>query len=261
MDDEKEINKYDLEYFFELSPDLICIAGYDGYFRKVNPAVWKTLKYTQEELMSRPIASFIHMEDRNETGNTRNDIKKGIPLINFENRYITKDGEIIWLEWTSISIAEQKVIFAIAKNITDKKLVEQEKNKAYLQNLPIATNPTKTYQRQEINAIYSQSDKAWLDKLESLVRKYTGKIDLNLKMLSDEMSIGERQLFRRIKTLLDITPNQYIRLIRLQIALEAIQTGKYNTVAEIASIAGFQTASYFKKLFKEEFRYDVEDLL
>jgi PAS domain S-box-containing protein len=260
MDNQEVLTKFDLEYFFDLSPDLICIAGFDGYFRKINPAVSKTLKYSHAELMDRPISSFIHMEDRNATAVTRNDVKKGIPLINFENRYITKDGDIVWLEWTSIPIAEQQVIFAIAKNITAKKMAQADEHKPETEGGKQARNLVRTSSK-EVDTIYSSSDKAWLDKLEALVRSYTGKIDLNLKTLSEEMAIGERQLFRRIKTLIGITPNQYIRLIRLQIALEAIQTGKYKTISEISHIAGFQTPAYFKKLFRQEYRYDVEDLL
>ncbi len=60
----KSTDTFNLELFFELSPDLLCVAGYDGYFKKINPTVSKTLGYTDEELFSRPIDSFVHPEDR-----------------------------------------------------------------------------------------------------------------------------------------------------------------------------------------------------
>src|SRR5579864_3671662 len=102
---------YNLELFFNLSPDLLCVAGFDGYFKKINPAVSKTLGYTNEELFSRPIDSFVHIEDRELTSQKRENIKKDNPLLHFENRYITKSGEIVWLSWTSMPIKDEGLVF------------------------------------------------------------------------------------------------------------------------------------------------------
>ena len=129
----KILKKQCLEYeqldtLFNLSADLLCIAGFDGYFKKINPAVSRLLGYTTEELLSRPINEFVFGDDKNVTSNVRNDIHKGVPLLNFENRYLTKSGEIVWLSWTSMPEVNQKVVFAIAKNITHKKLQEEERN-------------------------------------------------------------------------------------------------------------------------------------
>ncbi|MBE9599593.1 PAS domain S-box protein [Pedobacter sp. MC2016-24] len=235
---------FDLEYFFELSPDLICIAGYDGYFRKINPAVSKTLGYTNEELMSRPINSFVHPEDQGMTNNSRNNVRSGKHLINFENRYMTKNGETVWLSWTSIPIERDKTIFAIAKNISAKKKP--------------AEKPLHTENHEQIA---STSDKVWLQEFENLIRKNAGKSDLNIQNISDELAISERQLHRRIKSLLNLTPNAFIRQIRLQIAKEAIESGKYRTISEVAYASGFETPSYFRKLFKQINGYDINDML
>src|ERR1700712_1016276 len=95
---------FDLEYFFELSPDLLCVVGYDGYFKKINPAVSKTLGYTDEELFAAPLNFFVHPEDRDITAQKHKAITEGEPLLDFENRYIAKSGAIIWLSWTSVPI-------------------------------------------------------------------------------------------------------------------------------------------------------------
>ncbi len=63
-DDMVQKSSFNLEHFFELSADLFCIAGFDGYFRKINSAVCKTLGYSEEELLAVPISSFIHPDDR-----------------------------------------------------------------------------------------------------------------------------------------------------------------------------------------------------
>jgi PAS domain S-box-containing protein len=125
---------FNLELFFDLSADLLCITGYDGYFRKINPIVSKTLGYTNEELYSRPVSSFIYPEDQDITARNRENLLKNEPLLNFENRYVTKDGEIVWLSWTSMPVESEQVVFAIAKNITHKKRLEEDRN-ALLTNL------------------------------------------------------------------------------------------------------------------------------
>ncbi|WCT13886.1 ATP-binding protein [Mucilaginibacter jinjuensis] len=107
----------------------------------------------------------------------------------------------------------------------------------------------------------SPTDLRWLSELETEVRKHIGKTDLNLYMLSDAVAISERQLFRRIKAITGLTPNKYIRTIRLQIAREAIESGRYRTLAEISYAAGFDTPAYFSKLFKEHYGREVGELL
>jgi PAS domain S-box-containing protein len=119
---------FNLELFFELSPDLLCIAGYDGYFKRINPTVSKTLGYTKEELFAQPISSFIHPEDQDMTAMNREKLLRNTPLLHFENRYVTKSGETVWLSWTSMPIESESVVFAIAKIITHKKKQEDDRN-------------------------------------------------------------------------------------------------------------------------------------
>jgi len=119
---------FNLERFFELTPDILCIAGYDGYIKKVNPAFLNLLGYSFEELMNTPISDFIYSEDKILTSRFRENLKKDIPLLNFENRYVTKEGNLVWLSWTSVSEPENQLIYAIAKDITHVKKLEEERN-------------------------------------------------------------------------------------------------------------------------------------
>ncbi|MGL2966240.1 sensor histidine kinase [Flavobacterium sp. XGLA_31] len=125
---------YNTELFFDLSADLLFIAGFDGYFRKVNPAACQLLEYSIEELLAEPINHFIHEEDREITSQMRANIRAGKPLLNFENRYVTKSGAIVWLSWTSMPLGELELVYAIAKNVTHLKKLEEERN-ALLTNL------------------------------------------------------------------------------------------------------------------------------
>ncbi len=119
---------YSLTPFFDLSHDLLCIAGFDGYFKRVNPAVCKVLGYTEGELLSKPISYFQHPDDKEVTQKYREPILYGKSLKNFENRYITKRGDIVWFAWTSIPVKDEELIYAIAKDITHKKKHEAERN-------------------------------------------------------------------------------------------------------------------------------------
>lgn len=119
---------FNLERFFDISPDLLCIAGFDGYFKKINPAVSKALGYSMDELYSRKINEFVHPDDQSLTQQVRHELTKARPLYNFENRYITKTGEVVWLAWTSYPVEDEQLVFAIAKNITHKKQVEAERS-------------------------------------------------------------------------------------------------------------------------------------
>jgi|AntRauTorckE6833_2_1112554.scaffolds.fasta_scaffold00112_27 PAS domain S-box-containing protein len=120
--------EYSLLPFFRQTTDLLCIAGFDGYFKRVNPAVCKVLGYTEEELLSKPISFFQHPDDKEITQKYREPILYGKPLKNFENRYITKQGDIVWFAWTSIPVEDDELIYAIAKNITHTKKHETERN-------------------------------------------------------------------------------------------------------------------------------------
>lgn len=133
---------FNYELYFDLSPDLLCIAGYDGYFRKINPAVSKLLGYSMEELYARPINDFVYCADKRATDKAREELTRAKPLLHFENRYKTKSGEIVWLSWTSYPIESEKLIFAIAKNITHKKRLEADRS-ALLSQLSSSNNDLK----------------------------------------------------------------------------------------------------------------------
>jgi serine/threonine-protein kinase len=109
----------DLVRFFELTPDLFCIAGTDGYFRRVNANFTRVLGYPPEELISRPFVEFVHPDDRADTAAEAEKLARGLPVVRFRNRYRDVRGNYRWFEWAAKSIPEEGVVFAVARDVTD----------------------------------------------------------------------------------------------------------------------------------------------
>lgn len=139
MSESEQIHLH-LSDYFTASPDLVCIASKEGYFKKVNDTVVRLLGYSREELFARPIASFIVEEDKARTYTTRQKLLQGETLVNFSNRYITKSGGIIWLEWTSIYFPENEIVLGLAKDITVRKNNELQIEANYNRYKELATH-------------------------------------------------------------------------------------------------------------------------
>ena len=111
---------------FDHSLDMICIAGFDGYFKRVNPAFERILGYEEADLLGRPFLDFVHPDDRKATEEEAASISDGSGTVQFRNRYFDKYGEVHWIEWASQPLPEEEMIYAVARDVTDRKLLEQE---------------------------------------------------------------------------------------------------------------------------------------
>ncbi len=109
----------DMTRFFELSLDLFCIAGFDGYFRRINSNFSRVLGYSETELMARPFLDFVHDADRASTIKAMSVLELGQPVVRFRNRYRASDGRYLKFEWTSKSIPTENMIFAVARNLSE----------------------------------------------------------------------------------------------------------------------------------------------
>lgn len=110
----------DRNRFFELSLDLLCIAGTDGYFKQVSSAWPRTLGWSEAELLARPWIELIHPDDRAATEQARATLVEGRQVFAFENRYRHKDGGYRWLSWNSTPLPEEGLIYAVARDFTDR---------------------------------------------------------------------------------------------------------------------------------------------
>ena len=127
----------ELDRFFALSLDMLCIASFDGYFKRVNASWERILGYSEAELLSRPYIEFIHPDDRDSTKVVAGRLSDGHDLMYFENRYLHKDGTIRWLLWTSKPFAQQQMIYASARDVTDQKAAD-ETMRSYARDLEVS---------------------------------------------------------------------------------------------------------------------------
>ena len=107
------------DFYHTGSKDLICIAGFEGFFTEVNPAFAKLLGYSEEELLSYPVTKFIHPDDINKTREEAFLLTNSQSSVCFENRYIKKNKEIIIIQWTITLSPDKKTIYGIGRDISE----------------------------------------------------------------------------------------------------------------------------------------------
>ena len=118
--------KKERDLLFNYSIDMLCIAGFDGYIKELNPSWEKTLGWSNNELQSKPYLDFVHPEDRESTISAAKRLEEGKVIVTFENRYLCKDSSYKWIFWKAFPLIEEILFFAVARDITEQKRLEEE---------------------------------------------------------------------------------------------------------------------------------------
>ena len=118
---ELERARQEQDHFFSVSLELLCIAGVDGRFRRVNPAWAQVLGWSTAELTARPYLELVHPDDRASTETQTIALEKGHHILAFENRYRCKDGSYRWLSWKAAPLPGTDVVYAAARDVTEQK--------------------------------------------------------------------------------------------------------------------------------------------
>ena len=175
----------DLDRFFKLSPDLFCVATFDGFLVRVNPA-WQTLLGLSEaELRSTPFMDLMHPDDRGPSADAVSRLATGAQLIDFENRYRTKDGLYKWVQWFAAPFVKQGLIYAVGRDITERRAAEDARRR-YASELEVARMRAEAATvakgeflanmsheiRTPMNAIIGMTDLALQTKLTPRQREY-----------------------------------------------------------------------------------------
>lgn len=111
---------------FDLSLDMVSTAGFDGCFKTVNPAFERILGYREEDIVGRPFLDFVHPEDREKTEREAAALSDGKSTVRFQNRYLDSEGEVHWLEWASVPLPDEQIIYGIARDVSEGKAMEEE---------------------------------------------------------------------------------------------------------------------------------------
>lgn len=162
--------------FFETSIDMLCALDFNMHFRRLSPAWERTLGFTREELMSRPFLDFVHPDDRERTIKQNAEVRSGGQALSFENRYLCKDGSYRWLRWNAAPHSGERVIYSVARDITESKRADEEREKL-VRELQAALAEVKTLR--EILPICSycrkiRDDENYWHTVENYISDHTG---------------------------------------------------------------------------------------
>ncbi|PRY55306.1 PAS domain S-box-containing protein [Arcticibacter pallidicorallinus] len=207
-------NDFDLEHYFELSPDGICIVGHDGICIRVNKTFAQDLGYSVDELIGKATRDLLYPDDRPRTQLAFEKMKHNLTLTNFENRYLTKTGQIRWFSWTAIPIESAQVYLGIAKDISHQRKLDDDRNQLLtkmtksVDNLKQLTYATSHDLRAPVNnllAVFSLLDvskipdpetRKFIDMLKLATDNLRSTLDTYVELLGkkDVMNISQEEL-------------------------------------------------------------------
>lgn len=174
---DRDSQRQSYEKLFDLSLDMLCVASLDGYFTYVNDAFERTLGYSKAELTAQPFFSFVHPDHQEATAEALESLTTGAPLADFENLYRCKDGSHKWLAWTAMPAPDEGAAYAAARDITNRKRLEEEKS-ALLEGLET--------QVRERTAELVEKNEALQKGIESLARAEKDRKELESKLIQSQ---------------------------------------------------------------------------
>jgi PAS domain S-box-containing protein len=118
--------KAEADRLFTLSADLIAVAGFDGFWKRVNPAFERLLGYTEREALARPHLDFVHPDDRERSEAEALRLAQGETILAFENRMLCKGGSHRWIEWTATPVLGEGLIYWVGRDVTERRQAEAE---------------------------------------------------------------------------------------------------------------------------------------
>jgi PAS domain S-box-containing protein len=254
------------ERFFAVGADLLVLVGFDGRFLQVGSSCERTLGWTPEELTSRPWIDFIHPDDRQATLALGGQIAAGREVVSFENRYIHKDGSYRWLNWKVKPFPAERIIYAGATDVTERKLAEQAvreseaKYRALAEAMPFIVWQAGPTGRSEYANAFSFAytgltpdevrERGWLpaihpDDVAGITNRWTQSLrtgePVEVKYRMRRASDGQYRWFRSVGTPVKDDQGQVVRWIGAaidihdqRIAEEALRGSelRYRTLAE-----------------------------
>jgi len=166
--------------FFDLSLDLMCIADFEGRFRRANAAWVDALGYSLEEIMAAPYVHFVHPDDLAATQAEAQKLQEGGLTLCFENRYRKKDGGYIWLTWRAKPDVERKLVYAVARDVTRQREIEAELLSAARIQQEIMDNTMAVAFIKDLEGRYLMINRRWREIFDLKPEQILGKTDAEI---------------------------------------------------------------------------------
>jgi two-component system sensor kinase FixL len=187
-----------LQKLFNLSLDMLCIADFEGHFLYINDAFERILGYPPEALLERPYIDLVHPDDRDKTLAALEQLSTGAPLLHFENRYRCQDGSYKWLAWTSRPVLEERLNYAVGRDITGQKAAEERQTEqADLLNTVLSTVPASIFWKDRNSVYLGVNNRFLCDTGLQTPEQVIGKTDYDMAWSREEADFY-RECDRRV---------------------------------------------------------------
>lgn len=182
---EVEKARKETQRIFETSTDLIGSANFNGQFLTLNPAWQRVLGYTQEELLATPFIELVHPDDMAETIAAAAKIYQGNDTATFANRYLAKDGQYRWIEWSTASDIEAQMVYFVARDVTEQKIATRQvaMNNALMRSIIDAT-PDWIFTKDR-DFRYTMVNEGFAKSMQRRPEDVVGKTDIELGFPED----------------------------------------------------------------------------
>lgn len=244
--------------FFELSVDMLCIASFDGYFRRLN-TVWEQVTgFSVDELTRRPFIDFVHPDDQERTmAEVARQMERGYKVLSFENRYLCKDGTYRWFHWTSQPDSDRGLMYAVARDVTEEKRLQEllEQQAAQLAERSLARgNELNLLHNIDRMILRGARENEALSEIARLVAGLTGAEYAAIVTPSDDgheairavyHSAGARRATRLTETVFPIgegVSGWAIQHNEVGVATDVNTDSRYRTMREFAREMNYQSA-------------------
>ena len=106
----------------------------------------------------------------------------------------------------------------------------------------------------------TKADEEFIQRLNEVIQMNLSNPDFCMENMADGMNMSRSNFYRKIKGVLDLSPNEYLRLERLKKAAQLLKEGE-NRINEICYTVGFNSPSYFSKCFQKQFGVSPKDFV
>jgi PAS domain S-box-containing protein len=166
----------DLSHLFNAIPDIICVLDFQGRFLKINKSGCDLIGFSEENILYHNFDEFVHPDNKEIFNDQVTDLEKEKSTFKFENRYVTNNGDTLWLSWYCNSTLKEGLIYATAKNITEEKklreLNREVRSLVKIGSWEVDLVNKSVFWSDEVHQLHDTNPKSFIPDLESAINFY-----------------------------------------------------------------------------------------